>query len=251
MRALQRSRCFAYRAGMMHSTDLQQPILQSGYALVPAQRGLLAVDPQSTEWRAFAATWSDLVVDHHMADHGRYRRRRHAVFTIRTGTNPQREPDQAHFQTLQYNPLNGGIERWFAPASTAAAQSPILRALLDMGTRVFEAISNRSGCWRVEMHQFRIEAQLDKPGLPTPEGAHRDGVDFVLVVMIQRHNIREGATQILDASGRLLGEFTLNLPLDTAWVDDHRVWHGVTPVEPEDPTQPAWRDVLVLTWVAQ
>jgi hypothetical protein len=106
MRALQRSRCFAYRAGMMHSTDLQQPILQSGYALVPAQCGLLAVDPQSTEWRAFAATWSDLVVDHHMADHGRYRRRRHAVFTIRTGTNPQREPDQAHFQTLQYNPLS-------------------------------------------------------------------------------------------------------------------------------------------------
>ena len=35
-------------------------------------------------------------------------------------------------------------------------------------------------------------------GKPTPEGVHRDGVDFVIVVMIKRVNIDSGATTIYD-----------------------------------------------------
>jgi hypothetical protein len=45
-----------------------------------------------------------------------------------------------------------------------------------------------------------------------------------------------------------LGSFTLTDPLDAALVDDARVFHGVTPVEPVDATQPAYRDVLVVTF---
>ena len=37
-------------------------------------------------------------------------------------------------------------------------------------------------------------------------------------------------------------------PLDAALVDDSRVYHGVTPVEPVDPARPAYRDVLVVTF---
>jgi len=48
-------------------------------------------------------------------------------------------------------------------------------------------------------------------------------------------------------AGRQLGSFTLSAPLDTALVDDARVRHGVTPVEPLDAAQPAYRDVLVVT----
>ncbi len=244
--------CFvAYRSGMIETTPLTQQILRTGFALVPALECLIAVNAQSAEWATFAATWNDLATDTYMADQGRYRKRRHAVFGLADGGLPQREPNQPHYQTLQYNPLNGGLERWFAPVTETAATSPILRALLAFGTRIFDEVSKQSTRWRVEMHQFRIEARLDEPGLPTPEGVHRDGVDFVLVVLIERHNIREGTTLIHDPAGNRVGEFTLSSALDMAWVDDHRVWHGVTPVEPDDPTQPAWRDVLVLTWVAQ
>jgi len=37
-------------------------------------------------------------------------------------------------------------------------------------------------------------------------------------------------------------------PFDAAIVDDARVAHGVTPVEPIDPAQAAHRDVLVVTF---
>jgi hypothetical protein len=36
--------------------------------------------------------------------------------------------------------------------------------------------------------------------------------------------------------------------LDLAILDDQRVMHGVTPVEPANPALPSSRDVLVLTW---
>jgi hypothetical protein len=77
---------------------------------------------------------------------------------------------------------------------------------------------------------------------------HRDGVDYVLVLLIQRENIVSGTTTIADLGKRPLGSFTLAAPFDAALVDDSRVYHGVTPVEPLDPALPAHRDVLVVTF---
>ena len=105
--------------------------------------------------------------------------------------------------------------------------------------------------WHIECHQFRIEARRDAPGQPTPEGIHRDGVDYVLVLLVARTNIASGTTTVHDLAGRLLGSFTLSAPFDAALVDDARVKHGVTPVEPPDPVRAAHRDVLVVTFRAK
>jgi hypothetical protein len=105
--------------------------------------------------------------------------------------------------------------------------------------------------WHIEVHQFRIEARGGESGRPTPEGMHRDGVDYVLVLLVGRRNIQSGVTSIRATDGRDLGSFTLTEPCDAAWVDDHRVMHGVTPVEPIDPAQPGFRDVLVVTFRAE
>ncbi len=77
---------------------------------------------------------------------------------------------------------------------------------------------------------------------------HRDGVDWVLVLLVGRVNIASGVTSIHAPDGAELGRFTLTDPMDAAWVDDHRVLHGVTPVAPVDPARPAHRDVLVVTF---
>ena len=65
--------------------------------------------------------------------------------------------------------------------------------------------------------------------------------------------IDAGPTEVEGYRGRieaqlLLGQFTLTTPFDAAIVDDRRVAHGVTPVEPIDPDRPAYRDVLVVTF---
>jgi hypothetical protein len=77
---------------------------------------------------------------------------------------------------------------------------------------------------------------------------HRDGVDWVLVLLVRRVNIQSGETTIADERRQPLGSFTLTDPLDAAVTDDNRVYHGVTSVTPLDPAQPGYRDVLVVTF---
>jgi len=103
------------------------------------------------------------------------------------------------------------------------------------------------GAFAASWGDLGLEALPGVAGLPTPEGVHRDGVDYVLVLLIARHNIVSGTTTIHDGERRLLGEFTLTTPFDAALVHDARVYHGVTAVEPLDPTAAAYRDVLVVT----
>jgi hypothetical protein len=201
-------------------------------------------------WRFFAASWNDLGVDMYMADGGRYRRRRFGVFRA-TPDGILRKPHQPHYQSRDYNALNGGIERWFEPVTEAVAGHPAMTAILGTCHGLFDRMTPaevRPAAWHVEIHQFRIEARPGAAGQPTPEGLHRDGVDWVLVLMIRRENVASGETTIYDLRKRPLGSFTLTAPLDAAWVDDSRVFHGVTAVTPLDPLFAAYRDVLVVTF---
>ena len=144
----------------------------------------------------------------------------------------------------------GGIERWFEPIHADVVSSAAMQNILAFCCRLFGALRPNTD-WKIESHQFRIEARSDAPGRPTPEGVHRDGVDYALVLLISRTNIKSGTTTVHDLDDHTLGSFTLTAPLDTAIVDDARVKHGVTAVEPIDPNRAAYRDVLVITFKAK
>ena len=101
----------------------------------------------------------------------------------------------------------------------------------------------------IEAHQFRINAKVGIEGLPTPEGVHRDGVRFVMMVMVSRENIQGGITTIYDLNKKELSQFTLKNILDIAIVDDQKVFHGVSPIYKENLEKNyAYRDVLVITF---
>lgn len=230
--------------------DLRARLTDAGYAFAPASdmRALLELGGPLRDWRSFAESWQRLEPDRYLAAHGRYRRRRHAVFRVATNGDIARAVHQPHYQALQYNPLQGGIERWFEPIEPTIGDSGSLQCILRFCRDLFAELAGHRGPWHVETHQFRIEARAGEPGQPTPEGMHRDGVDYVLVLLIHRHNIASGTTMIGTRSGGYSSSFTLTEPFDAALVDDHRVSHGVTPVQALDPSQPAYRDVLVVTF---
>jgi hypothetical protein len=230
---------------------LHANLSRDGFAFAPAapMHAALRDAGDLSDWDAFAESWNDLAFDSYLADHGRYRRRRHAVFSVARSSSTvtiEREAHQPHYQAREYNPLQGGIQRWFDPVG--AGDGPSLRTILRFCQNVFGGLAPEVDRWHVEIHQFRIEAHAGQPGQPTPEGVHRDGVDYVLVLLIRRTNIARGTTTIHARDGRLLGSFTLAEPFDAALVDDARVYHGVTPVEAVDAALPACRDVLVVTF---
>jgi len=198
----------------------------------------------------FLESWNSLEEDRYMADGGKYRKRRHATFATRyAGDQPLLMPRQAHYQSRRYNGLNGGVARYFAPILIDLLNSRTLAALLEMGHRLFSRMTGNHR-WHIELHQFRIEARDGQQGNPTPEGIHRDGVDFVMVVMIKRVNISSGATTIFNLDNQLVGEFTLLNAFDMALVNDQRVYHGVTPITQLVDDEEAYRDVLVITFKA-
>jgi len=230
--------------------DVQRLIAESGYAFVhaPAMRGALEKSGPLSDWPAFAASWDGLELDQYLAERERYRRRRFGVYAIDAAGAIARQSHQPHYQHQDYNRLFGGVERWFAPIEQGVGESDTMQTILRFCDRLFRCLAPAAASWHVEVHQFRIEARAEAPGQPTPEGVHRDGVDFVLVLLVNRDNIVSGTTTVYDLAGRPLGDFTLTDPLDTALVDDNRVAHGVTPVSPLDPVRPGHRDVLVVTF---
>ena len=257
---------------------LRGAIAAQGFAFVHGteMREVFAAQGPLTDWPAFVESWNRLELDTYMADGGRYRRRRHALYRVGADGRVTRSAHRPHFQAVDYNPLHGGIERWFAPIEAEIGSGPSMQTILAFCRDLFcgrgapaaaheepvpdgRGAANPTGIndarhrpgWRVEVHQFRIEARPNEPGQPTPEGLHRDGVDHVLVLLVSRFNIARGVTAIHTLDGRALGHFTLTDAFDAAIVDDTRVAHGVTPVEPIDPSQPAYRDVLVVTFKAE
>lgn len=229
---------------------LRRAIAAHGFAFVraAAMRAALARQGGLDDWAMVAASWNDLGRDTYMADGGRYRKRRFAVFTADPADPAiRRAAHQPHYQSRDYNSLNGGIARWFAPIEDDIAASASFTTILHFCRALFDALCP-DVAWHIEAHQFRIEARADAPGKPTPEGLHRDGVDYVLVLMIGRENIESGETSIHDLEGKRLGSFTLATPFDAALVDDHRVYHGVTPVAPVKAGLASHRDVLVVTF---
>jgi len=234
------------------TSTLHSQLQSDGFAFVTSRtmRQLLGELQTLDDWAAFVASWNDLAPDTYLAIRGRHRRRRHATFSVEATGTISRESHRPHFQSLQHNALQGDIERWFQPIRPTIADGASMHVILDFCRQLFGALAPTTKHWCAETHQFRIEARVGEPGEPTPEGVHRDGVDYVLVLMIDRENIESGTTTIHAHDGSLLGSFTLTRALDAAVVDDARVCHGVTAVTPVDPSQPAHRDVLVVTFRA-
>ncbi len=226
-------------------SELTALLAGSGHvALSP--RGLCTLLPcELSALQALQPSWDDLPPDAYLRDGGHYRRRRHACFVVEGDTVTQ-APHRAHWQPVEYNALHGGLERWFEPITPQVVGDPAWPLLLRRLSQVCSSVKGAQP-WYVEAHQFRIDT-TDGIGRPTPEGAHRDGVDFVAVILVSRVGVKGGETRIFEAAGPQGIRFTMTEPWTTLMLDDERVIHESTPIQPL--AEGGHRDTLVLTFRA-
>jgi hypothetical protein len=215
---------------------------QRGYAVLPPELVAQGAGCRLKELQALNASWNDLAADTYLKDGGRYRKRRHSCFVV-DGAEVTQTPHRAHWQPVEYNALHGGMQRWFEPMSPEVVNIVAWQKLLLWLAAVSSAYLKPQP-WFVEAHQFRIDT-TDGIGRPTPEGAHRDGVDFVAVFMVERANIKGGETRVFDAHGSSGERFTLTQPWSLLLLDDAKVIHESTPIQPVG--EGAHRDTLVVT----
>jgi hypothetical protein len=113
-----------------------------------------------------------------------------------------------------------------------------------MSTRIIRSFADLD----IRLHPCRIVAGMAQAGSPTPEGLHRDGVDYIVSMMVSRCNVEGGESTVTDNHRQMLWQRTLQRPLDIMIAQDAQTMHAVTPVVPLDPAQPACRDVLVVAF---
>ena len=219
---------------------------ERGYAVLSRAGLCELVGTPATALDALLPTWNDLPLDGYLRDGGRYRSRRHSCFIV-DGASVTQVPHRAHWQPVEYNALHGGLERWFEPIAPAVVFQPVWPQLLRGLAACCSALKGERP-WYVEAHQFRIDT-TDGIGRPTPEGAHRDGVDFVAVLLTGREGIKGGETRVFEAAGPSGLRFTLTEPWSALLLDDERVIHESTPIQPLGGT--GHRDTLVLTFRAK
>jgi hypothetical protein len=246
--------------------SLSDPLFTSADALVPTlaahhvavlapDQTAQALDVPAPVLASWSTAWQDLPIDQYLKDGGRYRKRRHGSYVVQADTATL-APHRAHWQPLEYNALHGGMTRWFEPLQPDLAQHPHwLQMLVRLGA-VFSQVEARAvgnepaqqpnpQPWFVEAHQFRIDTE-GGIGRPTPEGAHRDGVDYVVVILVGRYQLLGGESRVFEAHGRKGERFTLSQPWTMVLLDDHQVIHETTPIRPL--AEGAYRDTLVLTY---
>ena len=226
-------------------SSLVPALTERGYAVLAPDAAAALCSKGRAALDALQPSWDDLPLDTYLRDGGSYRRRRHSCFVVDEAGVTQ-APHRAHWQSLDYNALHGGMERWFEPIAAEVVANPAWTPLLQALGRHFAQV-RPARPWYVEAHQFRIDTS-DGIGRPTPEGAHRDGVDFVAVFLVARHGIQGGETRVFEATGPNGQRFTLDEPWSVLLLDDARVIHESTPIRPIDGY--GHRDTLVLTYRA-
>jgi hypothetical protein len=222
---------------------LTQALSSKDFAIVSPEDVAQIADVPLEQMLSLNQFWNDLPRDPYLKDGGRYRFRRHASYEIK-GNVLTMVPHRAHWQSVDYNALHGGIERWFEPSQTELTNNPAWQSLLVGLARILNSVKPVT-TWFVEAHQFRIDT-TDGIGRPTPEGAHRDGVDFVAVFLLNRVSVKGGETRIFESGGSAGLRFTLTEPWSLLLLNDAKMIHESTPIQPIGPH--GYRDTLVLTF---
>ena len=223
-------------------SGLQEQLRSSGYAVLHPQSVAAMAGVTLAELDALRAGWQALPADNYLKDGGRYRRRRHSCFIVDRG-ELSLVAHRAHWQPVEYNALHGGMERWFEPMDRGTIAAPAWGKLVGALAAVSSQLKGAQP-WFVEAHQFRIDT-TDGIGRPTPEGAHRDGVDVVAVFLVAREGIKGGETRVFESDGPGGQRFTLTQPWSLLLLDDARVVHESTPIQPL--AAGGHRDTLVVT----
>jgi hypothetical protein len=204
------------------------------------------------DWRVFGDYWNRMKLDRYMGDNGTYRYRRYSQFELA-------DPDGAliclphvpYEQPSYINRLNGDMERHFDPLEEGFIQNTVFDGLLRSLASVFNEASGETVNWNIRLHPYRILARENSPGSPTPEGLHRDGVDFIVTLMVKRVNVCGAETIVTDTGGEVVERRTLLRPMEILVADDARTMHEVTAIERDVVGLEAYRDVLVIAYTRE
>ncbi len=207
-------------------------VAADGYALIDAGGWL--------DLGRLAGLYADVPADPYVREGFRYK----SLARVRMhGTEPAAGSHEPLYQSLEFNPVHGGIQRHYPPLSAG-----FVAALADP-LRLFQAMARLGEEDEVLVQAQRVTTGTGGVGHPAVEGFHQDDVEYVGILLVCRQGLAGGKTLLAaDADGRDLvfaGELQ---PGQLLVLDDRRVWHYTSPVRDVAGPGLGHRDVILFGW---
>lgn len=224
-------------------------LLQSGAPIVVSVNEILGRPVVSSEdWNSFVDSWNDLPTDRYMNDGGTYRQRRFSRFHLNNTTGELRLKEHAPYSQPEHlNPLNGGMLRHFDPCLSSTINLKVFQDILASIGLLLGATDSADD-WDINVYQNRTLASADQVGKPVPEGMHRDGVRYSVLLGIRRINVAGAESTVFDDSKTPVATHTV-CEGDVLIFCDETSYHDTTPVQLDNPSISAGtRDVMVVEY---
>lgn len=208
-------------------------------------------ETSSPEWNGVMDDWNNLYDDEYLGSDVVYRQRRFDTFSYNKSDGLIKLPHGPLIQSSTYNKATGGMPRFFEPLTSNLVSSRIFNSIVNHGLKVFGQLEEAQGNepnWFIEVHQYRVKCGEEFSGNPTPEGIHKDGRDYVLIMLAEKSNVQGGMTTVYNDDKSPITSFTLDHPADMVLLDDRAIMHGVSNISPAEGEEYGYRDTLVVTF---
>jgi hypothetical protein len=148
-------------------------------------------------------------------------------------------PKRKYIQSAEYIRLAeaGGVMRH--REQLECDPSPLMAAVMDA------LPVDADGQYHLNVNQIRVIANEEFKGVTVPEGPHRDGHEFSVIVVASRHNVTGGETQIIDPGTREIVHRQVLGENQAVLIDDERYVHYATDIAPEQ-GKVGHRDIWVI-----
>ena len=146
------------------------------------------------------------------------------------------------FQEKKRNRYAGGKKRIFKEID-----QKVLSYFVSLFLNQFYHLFSAKKKLEVGFHQLRIKCSNDFVGYPVPEGWHKDGFDFVVIINFNSENIEGGITRIKD---NLINKDAFSAFLnkgDYILLNDKKFYHYTDPINITKKAKIGNRDTLVIT----
>lgn len=225
----------------------RQRLRKQGYAFIPAESFPL-VEERRADLARMADEWNRLQLDNYLKNQASFRERRYGRYAYHPKSGRLHLLNhKPYFQSANTNQYAGGIARKVAPLTPNFCSNPLLADLVAFDFACFPTdLAWRADWWFIACHMFRIIGRPNELGEPTPEGVHRDDIDFGTMHLMRRDNAEGGLSRIHNEDRSIRAEICLQNPMDTLFWADRQILHSVTPITPRDETKNTVRDILIL-----
>ena len=150
--------------------------------------------------------------------------------------------DTKFFQNKKINRYAGGIKRKFSPI-----KKNIKFLMVKLFKENFHSLIRYKNA-EVGFHQLRIKCGKDFVGYPVPEGWHKDGFDYVILLNFGSKNIKGGVTRIKEKIDQNNDTFSAFLKKgEYLFVNDKKYYHYTDPINVSNNIGKGSRDTLVIT----